>query len=531
MTRPHRQHAKTAAKLIVAALLPILLLILGLLVLRLSYPLPSLEARSTSSAFSDTGKTALGRAIAPQLDGHPAIAGIHPLANAHHAFAARMQLIEAAERSLDLQYYIWNSDRTGILMFEAVHQAARRGVRVRLLLDDNPTIGQDQILATLAAHPNIEVRLFNPFVYRKWRVIDWAVDFSRLNRRMHNKSFTADNQATIIGGRNIGDEYFDAAAAGALTFSDLDVLAVGPVVNEVSSDFDRYWASESSYPVERLMPPAQAGALEDLSARASGIVRHPAAREWLDAVAGVPLVAQLMDGHLELEWAPTRMVSDSPAKGLGQAGPETLLTRQLLEFMGPPNTSFDLVSAYFVPGSNGTRALQELTGRGVRTRVLANSLEATDVPPVHSGYIKRRKALLKAGVELYEMRLVPADVDEGHNAGIFGSSATSLHAKTFAIDRERVFIGSFNFDPRSARLNTELGFVIESPGLARRLSSLFDTNIPALAYQAHLDEHGRLYWTTLKDGEPVRFDTEPGTRAWQRAAVRIMSWLPIDWLL
>ncbi len=528
MTQPNRRRAKKAAKFLVIGLL---LLALGPLVLRLGYPLPSLEARSISTAFSDTGETSLGRAIAPQVHGHPAISGVYPLANAHHAFAARMQLIKTAERSLDLQYYIWNGDRTGTLMFEAVHQAARRGVRVRLLLDDNPTAGLDPTLAALGAHPNIEVRLFNPFVYRNWRLVDWAIDFSRLNRRMHNKSFTADNQATIIGGRNIGDEYFDAAAAGALTFSDLDVLAVGPVVNKVSRDFDRYWASESSYPVELMMPPAEPGALEGLSARAAAIFQHPGAQGWLENVAETPIVERLMSANLDLEWAPTRMVSDSPAKGLGQAGADGMLTRQLIDFMGPPNTELDLVSAYFVPGSNGTRTFRELTERGVRVRILANSLEATDVPPVHSGYIKRRKALLKAGVELYEMRLVPAAVDEDRNAGIFGSSATSLHAKTFAIDREQIFIGSFNFDPRSARLNTELGFVIESANLSQRLGLIFDDGVPTLAYQVHLDEDKHLYWTIFQDGELVRFDTEPGTSVWQRTAVKVMSWLPIDWLL
>src|SRR5688572_7975823 len=218
--------------------------------------LPPLEDRTISEALQETAATRLGQAIAPRLAAHPGKSGFHPLLDAREAFAARVRLAQAADRSLDIQYYIWRADVSGNLLFETLHAAAERGVRVRLLLDDSNTSGLDAALAFLDAHPNIEVRLFNPFPHREARWLGFLTDFSRLNRRMHNKSFTADNQATIIGGRNVGDEYFDAAEGEA--FVDLDVLAVGPVVKDVSADFDRYWASGSSYPSDRLIAATEA---------------------------------------------------------------------------------------------------------------------------------------------------------------------------------------------------------------------------------------------------------------------------------
>jgi putative cardiolipin synthase len=296
---------------------------------------------------------------------------------------------------------------SGTLLFEALHDAAKRGVRVRLLLDDNNTSGLDRTLAALDAHPNIEVRLFNPFVIRTPRWIGYLTDFSRLNRRMHNKSFTADNQVTLIGGRNIGDEYFDATEG--TVFVDLDVMAVGQVVKDVSNDFDRYWASRSSYPVDRLLAPADPARLAALAARASLIERDPAARAYTNAVRDSPCVHELAEGRLTLEWAATRMVSDDPAKGLGLATPEALLPHKLKAIIGEPATDVELVSAYFVPTAAGVEAFTALAERGVRIRVLTNSLEATDVALVHAGYAKRRKPLLEVGITLYEMQLLSPD--------------------------------------------------------------------------------------------------------------------------
>jgi putative cardiolipin synthase len=500
--------------------------------------LPSLENRSTSTALLDTDTTQLGRAISPLVDAHPGRSGIYPLSDARDAFAARVLLAQAAERTVDAQYYIWRMDMTGTLLFEALHAAADRGVRVRLLLDDHGTTGIDTTLAALDSHPNIEVRLFNPFVIRGPRAFGFITDFSRANRRMHNKSFTADNQATIIGGRNVGDEYFDATEG--FVFVDLDVMAVGPVVNDVSKDFDRYWSSASSYPIDRLLPPADPALIQDLASAASLIERDPAAAAYMEALRRSALVRELMEGRLGLEWATTRMVSDGPAKGLGLAAPEAHLLGKLKEIIGEPTAEMELMAAYFVPGAAGTEAFADLAERGIKVTVLTNSLEGTDVAPVHAGYAKRRKSLLEAGVTLYELRRLVPDTGTNQRAGLVGgfgssrssgSSASGLHAKTFSVDGARVFIGSFNFDPRSAKLNTEMGFVIDSPALAQRIAQAFDSTIPANAYEVRLSDGGELYWIERRGERLVRHDTEPGTSFWQRAGVWFLSLLPIDWLL
>jgi putative cardiolipin synthase len=490
--------------------------------------LPPLEGRTTSTAYLDTAGTRLGAATAALNAAHPGLSGIYPLVGGRDAFAARALLARAAERSLDVQYYIWRNDTTGALMFDALRNAADRGVRVRLLLDDNNTSGLDATLAQLDAHKNIEVRLFNPFIYRDYRLFGFLTDFARLNRRMHNKSFTADNQATIVGGRNIGDEYF--GAAGDILFVDLDVMAIGPVVTDVSRDFDRYWNSQSAYPLALLVGKNPTG---EVKAPGSAALQ-PAARAYVKALEDTTFVEQLMHKSLELEWGATELVSDDPAKVLDRATEDGHLAPQLRELLGEPKRSTDLVSPYLVPGEEGAAALIGMAREGIRVRILTNSLEATDVAAVHSGYAKWRESLVRSGVALYELRRSwSSEVDKRHmRGGPFGSSATSLHAKTFSVDDARFFVGSFNFDLRSIALNTEMGFVIDSPALAQRLTKSFDENMPTRAYEVKLDADGKLYWIERRDnGEEIRHDTEPGSSIWERAAVGFLSWLPIDWLL
>jgi putative cardiolipin synthase len=490
---------------------------------------PPLEQREPSTAFSDTDATRLGRSITPRVAAHPGRSGIFALRDARDAFAARALLAQAAERSLDVQYYIWRRDITGTLLFEALRAAADRGVRVRLLLDDNNTSGLDATLAALDAHPNIEVRLFNPFFVRKPRVLGYLTDFRRLNRRMHNKSFTADNQATVIGGRNVGDEYF--GATHDVLFADLDVIAVGPVVKEVSNAFDRYWASGSSYAAGQVLPPVRPDRIAGVSAAAQRITQSSEAVAYTRAVRESSFVHDLLQGTLELEWAPTRMVSDDPAKGLGLAAPEALLIHDLKRALGEPLSDFALVSPYFVPTAAGLAWFQALANRGVKVQVLTNALEATDVALVHAGYAKWRRSLLKAGIRLFELRRTTPDSGPTRPAGSMGSSGSSLHAKTASIDRSRVFIGSFNFDPRSAKLNTEMGFLIESSALAGQMGALFRDRIPMDAYEVRLSDDGRVSWEERRGSEVSRHDREPGTTAGKRAWVRLLSALPIEWLL
>ena len=493
--------------------------------------LPSLDNRTVSSALtgSEARETLLGQAIEPRTTLHPGKTGILLMENPREAFAARVMLAGASERTLDVQYYIWHSDVTGTLLLDALHSAADRGVRVRLLLDDNGTSGLDTELITINRHANVEVRLFNPFRNRRLKPLGYLVDFSRLNRRMHNKSFTADNQATIIGGRNVGDEYF--GATGGVLKVDLDILAIGPVVQDVSSDFDCYWASASAFPVDGIVGAKKAGDLDALKAQADSVERDAEAQKYISALRNSELVARLLQGSSPLIWADTKMVTDDPEKGLGAVEGDALLTNQLTEILGKPEHNVELVSPYFVPAAGGTRIFTSMAEEGIELRVLTNALEATDVTPVHAGYAKRRKALLESGVRLFELRRLSPDTERNASAGPFGSSASSLHAKTFAVDGQRAFIGSFNFDPRSINLNTELGFVIESSELAQQIADVFDNSAGLPAYEVLLDEKGKLYWIERRDSGVIRHDVEPNTSIWKRSAVFWLRLLPIDWLL
>lgn len=494
--------------------------------------LPPLGGRTESAALTRTQAegTPLGEAVAANLAAHPDLSGIYPLANPQAAFATRMLLARAAQRTLDVQYYIWRDDLTGTLLLQRLREAADRGVRVRLLLDDNgiaPSL--DATLAALNDHPNIQVRLFNPFVVRKPKFIGFLTDFSRANRRMHNKSFTADSTATIVGGRNIGDEYF--GATDGVVFADLDVLAVGPAATDVAGDFDRYWSSDSSYPADLILPHAGVQPLDDLAQKAQEVESSPAASVYANSVRDLPVAQQLATGTLPFEWARTRMISDDPAKALDKAPSDATVLHQMREILGDPQQEIDLVSPYFVPAETGTQYFTQLAAKGVSVRVLTNALEATDVAAVHSGYAKRRMALLKGGVQLYELRRLPAPdkrTKKEDQPGAFGSSGSSLHAKTFAIDAKRVFVGSFNFDPRSAKLNTELGFVIDSPALAGKIEDAFNTVVPEAAYAVRLDEKGKIYWVERDGDTTLRLNTEPNTNWLGRLGIWFMSILPIE---
>lgn len=501
--------------------------------------LPGHVERTESTAVTNTADTRLGQALRPLTAAHPGKSGIHALSVAEDAFAARIVLTQYADRSLDLQYYIWHGDTTGQLLWEAIWKAAERGVRVRLLLDDANTGGLDPTLAALDAHPNIEIRLFNPFPSRGFRAGDFITDFSRVNRRMHNKSFTADNQISIVGGRNIGDEYFGANME--VGFQDLDVMAVGPVVQEVSTEFDLFWNSASAYPAASLLSPAEADGAAQLRAKWDQVRQDPEAKRYVDAVRQTPLLRQLADKQIDYEWTTARVIHDDPAKVLDRSDRKDLQMMPLLvEAFGKPQNELDLVSPYFVPGQGGTKSLTTMAQNGIKVRVLTNSMSATDVSPVHAGYSKYRKELLQSGVTLYELKpgigVPPPDKDDGRPKGLPGSgsrssSAASLHAKTFAVDRNRIFVGSYNLDPRSAHLNTEMGVIVDSPALAGRLAEQLDTAIPKAAYEVRLKPDGRMEWIDrTPQGETV-YTTEPGAGALKRGWINFLEILPIEWML
>lgn len=493
--------------------------------------LPKVEQQTISSALTpeQSRQTLLGKTIQPQAQKRPALTGINALANPHDAFAARALLTEVAEKTLDIQYYIWRNDITGILLLQALHQAADRGVRVRLLLDDNGTRKLDDELRALADHPNIEVRLFNPFIQRNAKWLGFITDFSRANRRMHNKAFIADNQVAIVGGRNIGDEYFGATES--LLFADLDVVAIGQIVPQVSADFDLYWSSPAVYPIEAMISP-QTESLTRLSIKAAAIEQSPAALNYIQAISESDLIRNLINRELTFDWSPVSMLSDNPVKGLGQATPESLIGFQLEKIIGQPQRQLSLISPYFVPTKAISQAFIELVKQGVQVCILTNSLDATDVVAVHAGYAKYRQELVAGGVKLFEMRRQHNSRSKPHKIGVLGSSATSLHAKTFALDSQQVFVGSFNFDPRSTNLNTELGFVIDSTQLAKVIEHSFEHDIPFGAYEVKLDSQGSLIWIERhEENQVIIHPHEPAAGLWRRGQSWFLSILPIDWLL
>jgi putative cardiolipin synthase len=492
---------------------------------------PPPSGRVATTAFVDTAETQLARAVAPGVAAHPGSTGIHSLPDPRDAFAARILLAGAAAKSLDVQYYIWHGDTVGYLVFEALWRAAGRGVRVRLLLDDHNTKGLDRTIATLDAHPNIEVRLYNPYVQREARALAFATDFARLNRRMHNKSFTADNQVSIVGGRNIGNEYFGVGSG--VGFVDLDVLAIGPAVREVSKEFDLYWNSPSAYSASGFVGASAPEAAASLEATFAATRADPEAVVYLDALRTTALLRDLLDRRLGFEWTTAELVYDDPAKTLDTTDRvDVRLFPDLMRIIGRPARSLDLVSPYFVPGAEGTAALSALAQAGVDVRILTNSFAASDERSVHAGYAKRRHDLLRAGVRLYELKPTSAPGTRGSKDGFGTSSAVALHAKTFAVDRRRIFVGSFNFDQRSARLNTEMGLVIASPALAERLGAFFDVEVPGTAYEVRLKPDGRdLEWIERTPSGEQRYDADPGSSWFQRRAVDFLSILPIEWLL
>jgi putative cardiolipin synthase len=503
--------------------------------------LPQDYPRQESHALSDTGDTRLARALAPKLARHGARSGACPLESGLDAFVARIVLTEAAQRSLDLQYYIWHGDTSGKLLLDALLRAADRGVRVRLLLDDVGTAANDVALLMVAAHPNVELRLFNPLAMRGARTLGLLAEFERTNRRMHNKSFTADNQMGIVGGRNIGDEYF--AAREDVEMRDFDVIAVGPVVAQVSGAFDLYWNSAMAYPIEALArdkPNAEAVAQARTELRA--FVDSQKNGPYAQALLRSPLAARLRSHSVEYFWGDARMVFDDPQKiAEAPSEQETHLQSKLRSEVAPPETDLLVLSPYFVPGEAGVESLRRLRQRGVKVRIITNSLASTDVVSVHSGYQRYRKPLLEAGVELYELKPTAAQkqdeaarrrADATH--GVSGSSRAALHAKTLVADRRTLFVGSMNLDPRSVFLNTEIGVILEMPEMARAFVQRLDADLRSSAYRLALapqDEAGsgrRVQWIALEDGREVRYEADPGASFWRRLAAGFLSLLPIE---
>jgi len=479
--------------------------------------------KTPSYAVTDTADTTLGQRATSFTGNRTGESGFVIIPDALSALALRLAGARMAQRTIDVQYYLIKADKAGLLLVNELLNAADRGVRVRILVDDILTKGHDQGMVVMDAHPNIEIRVFNPFARRSARKINFLGDFRRLNRRMHNKSFVADNQFAIIGGRNIGDEYF--AGNEVANFGDLDVLAMGPVVREVSDMFDLYWNSRLAVPAHAVIDPPEDPdqAMATLRARIAGALVATDHQRY-EAV-----VQEILDESMirpeDIEWVPYRLVYDSPDKADKRLAPDAdSMVPSLREAILAGKEELIIVSPYFVPTTSmeGFRNLRE---RGMRVMVVTNSLAANNHLAVHAGYAPARKPLLRMGVELYEMR-PDASIAGTEKTGLAESGGT-LHAKFFIVDRKELFIGTFNWDPRSKNLNTEMGIILESPRFAGALAKVVDDGIPERTYTVTLNDHGKLRWTTRVNGEAVVYTKEPETTWSQRFKVGLYRMLPI----
>lgn len=462
------------------------------------------------------------------LQAHPDQSGARLLPDGLEAFVVRTHSARLARHSIDVQTYIWHDDATGRYIVRELVRAADRGVHVRVLLDDMDARPRDVTLATLDRHPRIAVRMFNPFrtrsgILRTLAELSWRG--SRLNHRMHNKSWIMDAQLAVVGGRNIGDEYF--AANAELNFIDLDVLLLGPAVGQAKQIFECYWNSPLAKPVSRLGKYQRAM----LNTRRLRKSLEASAKAASSAGFGAAVAAQSDSQALlgpGLIWsANVRVIADDPQKAFGrERGPSKVLASMVAEIQATTQRLW-MVSPYFVPGIGGTVALRSLARQGADIAILTNSLSATDVAAVHSGYAKYRLPLLEAGVRLFEMKLAPVFEPE-HTRFRLGSSRGSLHTKALVLDGERVFVGSFNIDPRSSDLNCEMGVWIRSRTLASELEESFTSGIDPQRAYALVAADSRLTWIEQFDGIERRHLHEPHASWWRRLITRLLERLPIE---
>lgn len=506
-----------------------LLLAAGLLALCACQTLPPRDGYEPERAFDRPGETELGSRVQEAAAAHAGQSGFLILDSGRQALLQRATLIEAAQRSIDAQYYIWNSDATGRYLAQRLLLAAERGVQVRLLLDDINLAGRDAVVATLDRHPNIDIRVYNPFVTRAGagRWLGFVTDFERLNRRMHNKTFVVDGSCGIVGGRNIGDEYFDRHAE--VNFRDRDVLAAGPIVRDVSANFDAYWNSSRSYPIALL-----ADDLEQDPDWGALYQQVRSATAAADFAATLPQAAETAHAALrktlaELTWANAELIFD-PVTDAGDAtdGDTPKLTaRRLGEMAAAAETEILVESAYFILGEEQLAALAPVLTRGVTFRALTNSLASNDLTTNHAGYARWRAAMLTAGLQLHELRPDAAACATWIETPAYcGTGLVSLHAKSAVFDRKALYVGSFNVNLRSTYLNAETVLIIHSAQLAERVARDIELGMEKTnSWSVTRDGDGDLLWTADQGGT---WSHEPTTGTWRRAKSRFFSWLPIE---
>lgn len=499
--------------------------------------LPKQQSLTPQYAYDvNTDQTSLAKIIEPLKTQNPELTGYHILYEPMEAIAARLQLIDKAEKTLDLQYYIWDNDTIGSLALYKIIQAADRGVKVRLLMDDNNAKSMEAIYLALDQHQNIEVKLFNPYRFRRLRPMEMIIDLKRINRRMHNKTFTADNQITLIGGRNMSNQYYNVSEN--YQFSDVDVMLVGQAVDDITHSFDEYWNHSYAYPVRQIVNHKQYTLRYDgLKSQLTEFYQSASIQNYLNLSNRSHDFNQWLSNDVELDWVKAQVIKDSPEKIKSKAKKEEHLNFQLVQRLQKPEKSVDIISAYFVPEKKGEQHLKKLAEDGVNVRVLTNSFKANDVALVHAFYAKYRESLLKSGVQLYEfLPAIPEEFQNKNNIEISkqlkvslkGLSRSSLHAKMMALDDKQVFIGSFNFDPRSSHLNTEIGVILDSKPLANAVHSTMDQNLRKYAYKLVLDSNDKINWKYQTPSGEQTLTKEPKMKWWQKAGVKMISWLPLE---
>jgi len=521
-------------------------LVSAILLLSACAQLPTDFDAPASYVISNTEDTALGKISKEKLVNAGNESKMILIDDGVNAFVARASLLYAAEKTIDVQYYIWHADLVGKILFNGLIAAADRGVRVRVLLDDMPVDKETEtILYAMDQHQNIEVRLFNPFATRDFRYVTYLVSPKRINHRMHNKSFTVDNQHTIIGGRNIGDEYFSAHENS--NFKDIDVLAIGPIVKEVGSHFDLYWNSKVVYPVTAFdHNKSSEKSLQKVAASLQKFVDSKKNSKYHQDVQNSEMYKGIKRDQLpespfyKVFQGIVHVIYDDPRKGLGKTEQEVTYLKYLIEpYVENINKTFELISPYFVPGEEGVNYLTSMVDKGIKVRVVTNSLSSTDGLMAQSGYSRRRHDLLVGGVELYEFKSsFKTSVSKSLRRGEKAKSA--LHAKVYIFDREQVFIGSFNFDPRSSNINSEVGVVYEVAEMANLIATtVFDENIKQATYRVmiadkdmqigdvEIDE-GEVYWVESIDDKKHYYSTEPKTGFWRRFGQDFLSIMPIE---
>ena len=499
--------------------------------------LPPLEPQVPETAIPASASTELGR-ITARFEGKDELSAVRPMPQARFALDARLELIRRAQASLDLQTYQLGNDKTGRLILRELRDAARRGVRVRLLLDDFYTAGMDPLLLALAAEPNAQVRLFNPFVngreHMATRWLDFFTDFRRLNHRMHNKLFIADGAIAIAGGRNLADEYF--LRSEQANFIDFELLMAGPVVPESARIFDTYWNSDVVYPLQRVVRPALSlpqllDAFE--AATSERHAPHPEALPDTDVFGEPPLAVQLAGGTLHWMRVEAHALADSPNKALGARPPGSWpLAQQFHATLGNTAKSQVLViSPYFIPGDEGMARIRAARARGIRVTVVTNSLADSDEPLVNVNYNRYRVAMLQEGVELLEVSTRQLK-RSAQIRRLLRQARGRLHAKLALLDREWVLLGSMNLDPRSERLNTEFGVKVHSFELAHALRFAYSLDSLEGVYRVVLQPDGRsVQWVGTGDERNEVLDEEPDSSLLTRLQLLLFSWfVPTDQL-